>query len=134
MKESDIQHAGLLAAKRRGAYVIRVNSGVMTVADRVHGDRKVFLGKQGTLDSVLCYLGRFVAIEFKQPTGRVTPAQAGVINEVWASGGVAAVCRSVSDVHAVLDMVEAGTATREAVEAAMHANLVLLKKGELSCC
>lgn len=48
--------------------------------------------------------GRFLAIEVKTKTGRVTPEQQNFINQVNAAGGVGIVARSVQDALNALDI------------------------------
>ena len=47
--------------------------------------------------------GRFLAIEVKSPTGRVSPHQQQFIDMVNAAGGLAFVARSVEEVEALLN-------------------------------
>ena len=47
--------------------------------------------------------GRFLAIEVKRPSGRVTPDQAAFLAQVQQNGGVAFVARSVEEAWKVLD-------------------------------
>ena len=57
--------------------------------------------------------GRFLAIEVKRPSGKVTDEQAAFIGMVQNSNGVAFVARSVADVFQVLDGVMRGQATAQ---------------------
>lgn len=58
--------------------------------------------QSGASDILCCINGRFVALEVKTATGKVTPLQWLFIDQVKAAGGVAAVVRSVEDVKVVL--------------------------------
>lgn len=58
--------------------------------------------KNGVPDILACVNGKFVAIEVKTPTGRVSPLQEYQINRINNSGGLAAVARSVDDVKKLL--------------------------------
>jgi hypothetical protein len=50
--------------------------------------------------------GRFLAIEVKSPTGRVSPHQQQFIERINAAGGLAFVARSVEEVHAEVEALE----------------------------
>lgn len=60
----------------------------------------------GVPDLLLCVRGRFVAIELKAPRGVPTKLQVHQIGLIHKAGGVAAVCRSLDEVKAVLVAVE----------------------------
>lgn len=52
----------------------------------------------GTPDILCCLRGKFLAIEVKAENGRLSEAQARVLEEVRQSGGYALVARSTTDV------------------------------------
>lgn len=54
--------------------------------------------KAGVSDILGVLRGRFIAIEVKTPTGRLSKSQAKFLDEVKANGGMALVARSVQDV------------------------------------
>ena len=54
--------------------------------------------KAGVSDILGVLRGRFIAIEVKTPTGRLSKSQAKFLDEVKANGGLALVARSVEDV------------------------------------
>jgi Holliday junction resolvase len=59
----------------------------------------------GVSDLLVCFNGRFVAIELKRPKGGsygVTAAQERFMRLVRESGGVAGVARSLPDIEAIL--------------------------------
>lgn len=56
----------------------------------------------GVADLLICYNGLYVAIECKDDHGMPTPQQLEFIAKVKKSGGRGAVCRSISDMFAVL--------------------------------
>lgn len=56
----------------------------------------------GTSDLLICYKGKFVAIELKSHIGEPTMQQIGFIEQVKRSGGNAGVCRSLKDVWTLL--------------------------------
>lgn len=62
----------------------------------------------GSADLVGLLAGRFVALEIKTATGRVTPAQRAWLDLVSRSGGFAAVVRSVEEAHAAVARCRAG--------------------------
>ena len=58
----------------------------------------------GVADLLICYKGRFIAIELKRPgTGRVTALQQQFLNRVIDARGQARVCRSVDEVKRIID-------------------------------
>lgn len=78
------------------------------VALHPNGARVVYGLAVGSADLVGVVRGRFVALEVKTPTGRVTPAQAQWLALVRAQGGVAEVVRSVEDALAVVRAITDG--------------------------
>ncbi|MEY3928952.1 MAG: hypothetical protein RLZZ516_662 [Cyanobacteriota bacterium] len=50
-------------------------------------------------------IAQFVALEIKAPQGVVSPQQQAFLRLVQQLGGVAAVCRSIQQAEAVLDLV-----------------------------
>lgn len=61
---------------------------------KTHGN---MFSKAGTPDIIACLRGRFVAIEVKQPGGRVSPLQMAHIKLINQAGGVAFVAYSVEE-------------------------------------
>ena len=57
----------------------------------------------GVPDLLVGYKGRFFAMEVKRPGGRLTPAQAKVIEEIKSSGSVAGRVESVEDAMKLLE-------------------------------
>ncbi len=86
MRESDIQRSVIVALEAHGAYVVRV----------------VVAGRAGTPDLIACYEGRYVAMEVKTDTGRLTPLQLVESQRVRAAGGEAYVVRSAAEALAAL--------------------------------
>lgn len=66
---------------------------------KTHGN---MFSKAGTPDIVACLNGRFVAIEVKQPGGRVSPLQMAHIKLINQAGGFAFVAYSLEDVKHIL--------------------------------
>ncbi len=102
----------MLAVSSAGARVIRVNAGKGWVGPSVrhpNGDVTVkraqpFHGVPEGVSDLIGWTrdGRFLAIEVKTERGRVTPEQAAFVARVTSAGGVAGVCRSVSEALALL--------------------------------
>lgn len=102
--------AAILDAIRRGlrihpkvAWFERMNSGAHVAGE---GPTKRFIrfGFVGCPDIIGQLVdGRFLGIEVKRPSGRVSPHQAAFIQRAVEHGGVAFVARSVADVFDVLD-------------------------------
>ena len=59
-------------------------------------------GTAGIPDIIACVRGRFFAFEVKTDTGKATPLQKATLQKILASGGTAAVVRSVDEVRALL--------------------------------
>ena len=64
-------------------------------------------GTAGIPDIVVCYKGRFIALEAKVGKNKPTKLQAASIDKIRQAGGTAAVVYSVEDVKAVLSEMEA---------------------------
>jgi len=60
-------------------------------------------GTAGIPDIILCFNGRFIALEVKNETGKPTDLQKNTIKKIRAAGGTAEVVRSVSDVKTLLE-------------------------------
>ena len=59
-------------------------------------------GTAGIPDIIACVRGRFFAFEVKTATGKATALQKATLQKILASGGTAAVVRSVDEVRAIL--------------------------------
>ena len=59
-------------------------------------------GTAGIPDIIACVRGRFIAFEVKTATGKATSLQKATLQKILASGGTAAVVRSVDEVRALL--------------------------------
>lgn len=66
---------------------------------KTHGN---MFSRAGTPDVLACVNGRFVAIEVKQPGGRVSPLQIAHIKLIRQAGGVAFVAYSLDEVKRIL--------------------------------
>ena len=60
----------------------------------------------GIPDLLCCIYGRFVGIEVKQLGEELRPLQRLTLNEIYAAGGIAAVCETVEQVVGLLDILE----------------------------
>ena len=63
-------------------------------------------GTAGIPDIILCYKGRFAAMEVKTETGRVSKLQEITIQRIQAAGGAACVVRSVREAEEMLMRME----------------------------
>lgn len=66
-------------------------------------------GQRGVSDLLVCFYGRFLAIEVKRPSTakRLTPLQKGFLSGVERAGGVTAICTTIDEARAVLDGLDA---------------------------
>ena len=87
----------------------RFNSGAQVIGEGSSRRFVRFSTVKGLSDVVGQLIdGRFLAIEVKRPSGKVTEDQKQFLNRVSSSNGVAFVARSVSDVFCVLDSIDCG--------------------------
>lgn len=104
--EAQVQNAILDYLAYRADVVLFWRHNVGAAVDTTPGrpKRYVQFGKAGQAD-ILGMLedGRFLAIECKSTSGRLTRSQLEFLNRVNLGGGVALVARSVEDVARVLD-------------------------------
>ena len=83
--------------QRRGAWVVKIHVGPYQ--------------RPGIPDVLACYAGRFLAIEVKQDTGRVSPLQEYEMRMIRRAKGTALVVRSdLSELRALLDEWDAAAA------------------------
>lgn len=61
-------------------------------------------GRTGLPDLLLCFDGRFVAIEVKRPGAKVTARQDAELRKIRQAGGLAAVVTSWEDVMQILGL------------------------------
>jgi penicillin-binding protein-related factor A (putative recombinase) len=101
--ERDVQAAILDLLALRRAEVVRTNSGAMKVDGRLIRFNKT----PGCSDVLVCYRGRFLALEVKRDQKeKPTDDQAAFLDRVTAAGGVGAVVWDVRDVAAILDSLD----------------------------
>lgn len=85
----------------RGGVAIRINSGMQVVGEKK--SKRVFRGAPaGTADVIVCWRGRFVAIECKVGKNQATPLQEAFLESVRESGGLAGVVWTIEDVDEIL--------------------------------
>ena len=93
----------------REVIALRINSGMQIIRGTERARRRVFRGAPaGTSDLLCCVRGRFCALEVKTPTGRVTAHQNQFLDRVRASGGFAAVVRSVAAARIAIEHCKEG--------------------------
>lgn len=90
--ESRIKKAIREALKERGAFWSLVPEGTFA--------------KPGDPDMIVCYKGRFIGMEGKTSSGRLSDVQKLRMEQIEAAGGIYAVVRSVEDAMAVLDKID----------------------------
>jgi hypothetical protein len=93
MNEKQIVNKIKLALQERGAWVVKT-----------HGSPHL----AGLPDILVCYRGRFIALEVKKPDtrGTVTPRQQAFLDQIAAAGGYVDVPVSVTEALTVLDRVD----------------------------
>lgn len=97
--EKQIQTEIQLAASQLGARLFRLQVGNFKTED----GRWVAVGIPGMSDLIgIAPDGRYLAVEVKREGGKATPEQLAFIQMVRAHGGIAGVCRSVSDFEDLL--------------------------------
>lgn len=60
----------------------------------------------GIPDLLVCYCGRFIGMEVKQPSGKLRPMQRKALHEIYDAGGVAAVVETVGQAARLLSYLE----------------------------
>ena len=107
--ETKIQNAILIKLSQAGCTVWRVETAGAWVGRQIHKDgNTVTLANARMFTTGLCVggadiigihhaTGRFIAVEVKTPTGRVSKEQQTFIDAVKRAGGIAGVARSVED-------------------------------------
>lgn len=92
MSESEIMKRIQIALSQINVRVWRNNVGSAKTMDGRHITFGLAVGSSDLIG--LTSTGRFVAIEVKTATGKVTEAQLNFINMVKLQGGIAGICRS----------------------------------------
>ena len=98
MKEQDIVNTILDYLRIKGAWAIRINSGMTVI--QTGGSRRVIRGAPAGTSDIIGLLpgGRFLAIECKVKGNKPTPSQNDFLNGVRERGGLAVVAYSLDDV------------------------------------
>lgn len=78
------------------------NEGKRTRAEAARA--KAMGQRAGTPDLILCWQGRFLGMEIKMPTGRVSPAQKDCHAALTEAGADVAIVRSVDDAYRALTL------------------------------
>ena len=63
-------------------------------------------GTSGVPDIICCYKGRFLGLEVKLPSGKLTELQKRAVEKINRAGGIACRVESVDDVKAVIARVD----------------------------
>ena len=63
-------------------------------------------GTSGVPDIICCYRGRFLGLEVKLPSGKLTELQKRAIAKINRAGGIACRVESVEDVRAIIARVD----------------------------
>ena len=100
--EKGIEEAIRAYLRALGAFEIKVWTGGIALFD----GRVARNNNKGAADILACWRGRFVAIEVKSKTGRVSPEQVAFLADVKRAGGIALVARSLDDVRRALEAQE----------------------------
>ena len=66
-------------------------------------------GTAGIPDIICCYKGRFIGLEVKQPSGRLTELQKRTIDKINTTGGIALRVNSVSEVKSLIETLNSKT-------------------------
>lgn len=67
-------------------------------------------GTSGIPDIICCYKGRFLGLEAKLPSGKLTALQRRVLDKINAAGGIGRRVESVDDVKAIIAQADAEAA------------------------
>lgn len=86
-----------------GALVVKVNNvGIMKSNGSFIPPRQ-----KGVSDLIICYKGRFIAIEVKIPGNKPTPFQLAFIEQVKSAGGIGEVMYSFDELKSYIDKLNA---------------------------
>lgn len=62
--------------------------------------------KPGDPDMVICFKGRYVALEAKSPVGVLSPIQKARRDEIRKAGGIYGVVRTIEEVKEIMETIE----------------------------
>lgn len=92
VREKTIENSIKRYLEQVGAYVVKHHGGAYS--------------RVGVPDILVCYRGRYVAIEVKNAKGKTSPLQDANIEMIRKAGGYAIVARSLEEVKALLAEVD----------------------------
>jgi len=92
--EKDIQKAIIDYLQYLGAVVVKVNNVGIYKKDT---NSYIPTRQLGVSDLLVCYKGKFIAIEVKRKGGKLTLHQEGFLEDVKGGGGIAFVAYSLDD-------------------------------------
>lgn len=87
--ESTLQRRAISLLRQQGAYVFKVVGSPMQ--------------QRGTPDLLVCYKGRFIALEIKVPGAKLDKLQEYEMAKIREAGGAAARVESIEEVYEQLD-------------------------------
>lgn len=93
--EKDIQASILEYLHAKKIFCWKEHSGGLMIDG---GKRYMPIGLKGKADILGCYRGRFLAIEVKRPSGKLSVDQYEFITQINNAGGLAFVATSIDDV------------------------------------
>lgn len=67
-------------------------------------NREAFATRRGVSDLIVCFNGRFIALELKDDEGEPSAQQLKYIDKVRKAGGIACVCRTLADIYDCLQV------------------------------
>lgn len=92
MREKAIENKIKTYLRTKGAYVVKY-----------HGNK---FSQVGVTDLLVCYKGRFIGIEVKNETGRITELQKHNLEEIQNAGGFSMVARNVNIVKELIEYLD----------------------------
>ena len=104
MTEHDIQVESNNKARARGAIVIRTNSGGAITKRGGH----IALCEKGTSDTIMCFCGKFIAVEYKDIDKQPTCEQLAFGRKVNGAGGIFLVIDNPDNLMREFDLLERG--------------------------
>lgn len=89
---------------REASLALRIRTALQEAGAWVYTTHGEPMGRVGAPDMLVCYRGRFIAVEVKRANGVPTAAQNRQLAHIRTAGGQAIVARSVEDALAVLEV------------------------------
>lgn len=106
LREKEIQNSILdfleywiIKTEKKGFFWTNNNIGVFDPIKKIYRKNQSRHSLKGVSDIIGIVDGRFIAIEVKNRTGKLSPEQRQFINKINVSGGLAFVARSIEDVE-----------------------------------